>query len=854
VADIPYLRQFEFAEKKQEGERLALVSPDELRRDLELCLPQPKHHQLIDDVCRLAQQVEPMMYLTPTEPPGEAKNRETDTELGAKDEIIMEGRGVYHIIVVDNRPIILYVKGTGSPAVMQQHSSNNRMLPAFPIGVKWVRQLYHDQPSPRNTHPRIRGVLTQESAMVEYVESLLIFTRYLEDHPEIESLSQVMEAGIAFPLGVGRLPEISQVIQETKAGVAEHLDDSEMRKLVLNDGNEHLATVMMCVPSTQRYPLPEGDGDNAELALEQTRLSSTDYRLLGDRMRNMLAEQFTFVPSSIHGQNFYQSAMANFGIADAADTAAFELLTEVQVDNKNGKVTVSPIDHIAYVLQYVLTKQRGTSAPFYTTEAIQNATEEDMSYSAKKMIENAEAFLGAMLQDLVAEGIIHQDVIPILAQIAPFMYKDMSAALACLLAQHYYHQDRNNDRQTLRDLLAEKYEQKVPDLSGYFDPEDNYQKDPAFAHWHDLMAQPRFQAILRFLKKGNIEELAITEDAPLNGRLVLAKQILSMPPGETRETLFNEMSKITYGRELYDTTALSPDPDLLAQMNDVLFPMITDFLESGNTEMAVLTLQIFNEVGHIHHGTNNRYMLFPTYTGEVAWHHYINEIWLHRDDITYVRQLFVDAHFLAQIYHKQRIVNDLLNPQWLKEFPVPAGVEVSALDLMAILMWNQRSSIDINRFNILISQLNAMGIVYWGRKMPLKDLLHTLKITGVTETMSLVPSKLTKAERIFMLFHVWCIVEQGRMDNTSENRAFFRENILLLLQKLTPEDLVGMPIRLPTEEEADSLLEQMEKKYGDAEIGHQKGFPKVLEFYRAAHTRYVKEIQQKTAKAAMFGN
>lgn len=839
MPDIPYLRQFEYAEKNPNGERLALVSPGELKKDLELCLPPEKYHELIDGICHLARQVEPMMYLTPTEPPGE-------------NEIIMEGRGVYHVIVVDNQPIILYVKGAGSPGVMRRRSSMNRMLPAFPIGVQWTGQFYHDQPSPRNTHPRIEGVLNQESAMVEYVESLLVFTRYLEDHPEIQTLKQVMDAGIAFPLGVGSLPEISQAIAETKSGVAERVDNVEMRKLLLNDGNEHLATVMMCVPSTQRYPLPEGNGDSAELAAEQTRLSATDYKMLGDRMRDMLAEQFTFVPSSIHGQNFYRSAIPNFGIADAADTVAFELLGEVSVDDKEGKVTVSQIDHIAYVLQYVLGQQRGTSAPFYTTEAIQDAAEEDPPYSIKQMTENANAFLGAMLQDLISEGLVHRDVVPILSQIAPFMYKDIGAALAHLLAQRYYNQNRNTDRQTLRELLAEKYDQKVPDLLGYFDPEDNYQKDPGFIHWHEMLAQPRFQGVLRFLQNGDIGELAIGEDVAINGRLVLIKQILKMPPGETKETLYNEISKITYGRVLFDTTALSPDPDLLAQMDDVLFPMITKFLESGNTEMAILTLQIFNEVGQMHNGTN-QYILFPTFTGEAAWHHYINEIWLHRDDMAYVRQLFVDAHFLAQIYNEQRTMHDLLNPQWLKEFPVPMGVEISALDLMATLLWNQRSTIDINRFNILVSQFDSMGIVYWGKKMPLKDLLQTLKITGVTETISLTPPKLTKAERVFILFHVWGIVERGGRDNTNETRIFFREQILLLLQKLTSEDLEGVRVKLPTEEEADTLLELMEQKYTEAEIGHRKGFPKVIEYYRTAHTRYVQEIRQSTAKSALLG-
>ncbi len=619
---IPPSPQLTFIEKAKSGERLAIVTPEELKADLEIILPSEKKN-LIKEIYELAKAVEPMAYLTPA--------RKTSDERDENGEFVeapyeVEGRGIYQSqIMVNGQEITLYLKGNGSVARSLSYGhSRDSLLPAFPVGVTTPDKFYHEKPTDGRLNMRIVGTQARKAALNEYIQTLLGFSSYLHAHPEINTLQEVLTSEIPFPLTVTSLPELSSRLQETKEILMSKEKREKVKEAMNNDEGTNLSTLVLCVPSSKRYPVIETYYSPEKNLTSLASLKEVDYRNMGIVLRELLREQMIHTAGSTHGQNLYRFTNSRFGVADFADVVMFEQLKDCEqaVDRMGNIGTLTRSQAGKAILFDLLTAERGMTPLAFVTHF---RRQDVRDYNSRQMATNQKIFFSEFFADLMQKNVLNKEALENMAVLLPIFNYEFAFVVSDLLWEFYAKDTpETEERQLKRSLLIEKYSKFEPSLPEYMTVNDPKPKVQFLSEEYlEMKKLPSIRAVRQYLETGDLTALAEIADEDFLKKINFALALWQMPEGPKKEHIFAQVSDIyIIGRQWQEGLPVEKNPDLMYSMSELHIAKVTGLIREGKFEEAELFLEVTGTLLKLSSGKRSPRLDMPPEGLESPFHYY----------------------------------------------------------------------------------------------------------------------------------------------------------------------------------------------------------------------------------------
>jgi len=262
---------------------------------------------LIDSTVAYTQQVTPMLGL-----------------IGGEPNSDREGRGNYFDVPVPKDPkkseeenrnnkeqAILYTKGSGNKILL----NGEREYPGFSdleadkdivsdiVSDEDINRVFHDYPEP-GIVPRTKGAASFDSCRNEFINAAVVFAETVKrkgaEDEGWTDVAQAVDAGVTIPVGVLRLPKLSEHQWDQAQKELDKLDkSSEEYKFYSNPINKDLAIVGLIVPNNKRRSRKDENGWY-EQSLDKEVVLTTARTLRGLIDNGMVHHRL-----SAHAQNIY---------------------------------------------------------------------------------------------------------------------------------------------------------------------------------------------------------------------------------------------------------------------------------------------------------------------------------------------------------------------------------------------------------------------------------------------------------------------------------------------------------------------------------------------------------------------
>jgi len=226
---------------------------------------------------------------------------------------ILEGRGLYQTITINDREATVYTKGTGNASAL-----NCGPFPCFPNQTE-KSNLFYDEPGSLARHPRIVGTETVTWGLLELINATVIFHHAIKEF-NIKTLDDAIRLGVTIPIQVNHFPElttyINELIDETLLSTK---NEFEIQAMDYKGNRLGLGAVQLIVPATQRN-IRNQLGMTPEEFMEHSFQPWKDPKSverIGRTLRILLEAGFVYSDRSAHGQNMYR--MGNLAQADNSD-------------------------------------------------------------------------------------------------------------------------------------------------------------------------------------------------------------------------------------------------------------------------------------------------------------------------------------------------------------------------------------------------------------------------------------------------------------------------------------------------------------------------------------------------------
>ncbi len=514
--------------------------------------------KLVVEVAALRRQTEPLSTLILARKPE------------AVERVGLEGRGAYHDnIPVGDRKAVVYVKGIGNERTFDEEVEHP--FPGFPSEQG---KLFFDETF-INPHPRMVGTETLTWALLELINSSVIFTQLAKKYGW-QSLEEAIDAGVTTPLQVTHYKELSEYLQNLIRKEIDKTEDMLVRDSLEWRGNFiGIGSVAEVVPSKKRVEggLREAEtGDEKIARLTDPEIAATTGRTL----RELFDVGFVYSESSAHGQNLYDR-----GLVAQADNSDLVYLGDFQgVKDYQWNSTLT-LDIPPQIQQICLTFKQFERDSFLTPL---HYPVPETNTSWDKIVALQKRFWGEMLK-----GLAHPDAVPILARLVPYLRSEIGLAAAVTLVE-------SADQQRWKEL-ADKKQQLIDQYDAFGVPEEYEKKKKNNLPEHILypimniiqIDKVPARGLQSFIISGDVQDLL--QDKRIRDIFTLMRTVEGIEDTVAKEKIIQRCGHYYGRRNIEDNFG---KPDQIASFEGAHVRMITKLISEGRYEDVVKVIETLN--------------------------------------------------------------------------------------------------------------------------------------------------------------------------------------------------------------------------------------------------------------------